>query len=315
MPSEPVTTQPPKRADAPPASLATFLQEGTPGHEQEVAVTVEWDRGTWDLQWPRLSLYCESETCEDTCFFDPDTKQISLDSKVEGTPLSRLGFAIYTCRHCKRTKKVFALRLITTGGNVQALRAMKFGEDPPAVGPTPRSLKALLGDQWNLFLQGRRSELAGLGIGAFVYYRRAVENVWQTVLARLIEVARIDGAAERLELLTRAQQENRFTRSMEAAKGAVPPSLYVDNNNPFQALYDAYGDGLHEYSDEECIARSRVIRLVLARFAERTKGVLSEDREFRQAIGSGLASRTGVMSAPTGAASTASPAATKSPSP
>jgi hypothetical protein len=147
-------------------------------------------------------------------------------------------------------------------------------------------LQELVGDQWSLFIQGRRSELAGLGIGSFVYYRRVIEHVWQRVLARLIQVAKIDASPERVEVLTGALMEQRFTRSMEAAKGSVPASLYVDGHNPFQALYDACGDGLHEYTDEECIARSRIIRLVLARFAERARSVLSEDKEFRQALGS-----------------------------
>ena len=291
MSNEVAKVEPTEGVAAAPPTLATFLQEAPPGREQQVAVTVEWDRGTWDLHLPRIALFCESEACEDTCFFDPDRGVITLDGTSDGEAVSRLAFAQYTCRHCKRTRKVFALRIATKGGRVTTVRAMKFGEDPPAVGPTPRSLRILLGDQWGLFLQGRRSEIAGLGIGAFIYYRRVVENVWQAVLARLIEVARIDGSPERMEILTTAQKENRFTRSMEAAKGAVPASLYVDNHNPFQALYDSCGDGVHEYSDEECIARARIIRLILARFADRATAVLSEDTEFRHALG-GLAGKT-----------------------
>ena len=130
-----------------------------------------------------------------------------------------------------------------------------------------------------------------MGIGAYVYYRRAVEHIWHAVLARLIEVATIDGSTQRIEALTSAQHELNFTRSIEVAKGSVPASLYVDGNNPFQALYAACGDGLHEYSDEECIRRSRVIRLVLARFAESARAVLSDNKEFRHAVGS-LASKT-----------------------
>jgi len=142
-----------------------------------------------------------------------------------------------------------------------------------------------------MYLQGRRSELSGLGIGSFVYYRRAVESVWQTVLGRLLEVAQLEGQNERVASLESARAEPKFTRSMELAKAFVPRSLYVDGHNPFQALYDACGDGLHEFSDAECIARSKVIRLVLTRFAERDKSVLAEDAELRTAIGA-MASKT-----------------------
>jgi hypothetical protein len=239
-----------------------------------------------------VKLYCESEACEDVCFFDPDTPEVVLEYSNSQNPIMRLLFLSFTCRHCLRTKKVFAIRLRTAGGPVTSATVMKFGEDPPAVGPTPRALKDLLGDQWAMFLQGRRAEVAGLGIGAFTYYRRAVEGVWQNVLKRLAEVARMDGSEPRIAALATAQSEKHFTRSMETAAAAVPPSLYVDGHNPMQALYDACGDGLHEYTDDECIARSRMIRLVLARFADRAKAVLSEDREFRQALG-GLAGKTG----------------------
>jgi hypothetical protein len=293
MPNESAKAGPTEQAELP--SLGTFLQKATPGQEQEVSVVLNWEAtlSRWELVLPFLALYCEFHTCEDFCFFDPDTSHIPMGHDDATGQIYKLAFASYTCRHCMCTSKVFALRVQSAGGSARTAKIMKFGEDPPAVGPTPRSLRLLLGDQWNLFLQGRRSELAGLGIGAFVYYRRVIENVWQNVLGRLIDVARLDGTTERLDVLTKAQQEKKFTRSMDAAKGAVPSSLYVDNNNPFQALYDACGDGLHEYSDEECVARACVIRLVLARFADRAKAVLSEDKEFRQALG-GLAAKTSV---------------------
>ena len=134
--------------------------------------------------------------------------------------------------------------------------------------------------------------MAGLGIGSFTYYRRVVENIWQTVLKRLVEVAQIEGSSDKVRALEAAQREREFTRSMDAAKGFIPASLYVDRHNPFQALYDACGDGLHAYSDEECIRRSTAIRLVLRRFSERAKEVLSEDAEFRKAVAS-IATKTG----------------------
>jgi hypothetical protein len=270
-------------------TLKAFLEEAPPFDTQKVqANVVRNDRQLrWELRLSDLSLYCASPHCDGTRFFDPEgSSEITLDSSAEPKRTIRVTFVHYSCRHCGATSKIYALRVTTPGGPTSTVQVMKFGEDPPAIGPTPRALKALLDDEWSLFLQGRKSELAGLGIGALVYYRRVVEHVWQRVLARLIEVARLDGSGERVTALTTAQAEPKFTRSIEAAKGFVPTSLYVDGHNPFQALYDACGDGLHEYTDAECIARSRMIRLVLTRFTERAKAVLGEDAEFRQALGS-----------------------------
>jgi hypothetical protein len=73
--------------------------------------------------------------------------------------------------------KTFAVRIETSASGGKTLTVMKFGEDPPNIGPTSRALQTFLADQWKMFLQARRSELAGLGIGAFVYYRRVIEHV------------------------------------------------------------------------------------------------------------------------------------------
>jgi hypothetical protein len=231
---------------------------------------------------PEVMLYCPSAQCDADMSFDPLDEDIGL---AGADSVNRLAFVRYKCRHCKVTLKTYALRVKSPGGKTATVHAMKFGEDPPSIGPTPRSLKDLLGDQWEMFLQGRRSEIAGLGIGAFAYYRRVVEHVWQRVLDRLQAVAGLEGSGERARALSAAKAETWFTRSMELARDFVPPSLFVNGHNPFKALYDACGNAIHEYTDAECLARARVIRLVLGRFAERAKAVLAEDAELNDAVG------------------------------
>jgi hypothetical protein len=274
-------------------TLKVFLEEGSPGREVEVTADVSPDFSTntyYELTYPSLWLYCDSAECEGFRNFDTQ-KDLKLDAIVKPSATSNVVFVMYRCRHCTVTRRTFALRIASKGGGAELLKVMKFGEHPPAIGPTPRALQKLLGNHWELYIQARRSEINGLGIGAFVYYRRAIEHVWGSVLDRLIEVARMDDSKDRLNLLNEAKNTREFTRSIATAKEAIPASLYVDNHNPFQALYDACGDGVHEYTDEECLDRSRVMRLVLGRFAERAHAVLSEDREFREALGS-MASKT-----------------------
>ena len=271
-----------------PSTLRTFLESASPFNEQTVSATIKWGAGQFGAAMPKLLLYCDNSLCGRDSFFDPIDTSIGIGGNE---PTATLAFVRYRCRFCRATVKTYALQIKTDGGPQTTLQITKFGEDPAAVGPTPRSLKNLLSDQWVMYLSGRRAELHGLGIGAFVYYRRAIEQVWQRVLQRLLEVARLEDSPDRIRILTAATAELGFTRSMDIAKGAVPTSLFVDGHNPFQALYDACGDGIHEYTDEECIVRARIIRLVLGRFAERAKAVLAEDTEFRAAVGA-LAGRT-----------------------
>jgi hypothetical protein len=274
--------------DPPPVDPATptfreFLETAGPFKTQLVLVdNVVIRNSRYELKMPEVMLYCPSAQCDKDMSFDPLDEEITLGGS---DAVNRIAFVRYKCRHCKVTLKTYALRVKSSGGKPATVHAMKFGEDPPSIGPTPRSLKDLLGDQWELFLQGRRAEIAGLGIGAFAYYRRVVEHVWQRVLLRLQSVAGLEGSAERTQALNAAKEEKWFTRSMELAKEFVPPSLFVNGHNPFQRLYDACGDAIHEYTDAECLARARVIRLVLGRFAERAKAVLAEDAELSAAVG------------------------------
>jgi hypothetical protein len=67
--------------------------------------------------------------------------------------------------------------------------AFKYGERPPFGPNTPNRLLSLLGDQKDVFLKGKRCEFQGLGIGAFSYYRRVVENQKSRILDEIIKVA------------------------------------------------------------------------------------------------------------------------------
>ena len=47
--------------------------------------------------------------------------------------------------------------------------ALKFGEFPAFGPPVPPRVLSLIGPDKDLFLKGRRSEIQGLGVGAFAY--------------------------------------------------------------------------------------------------------------------------------------------------
>jgi len=265
--------------------FANFLETAPSFATKEVRanITYEVDRMRYIYTHPAISLYCSNDACERDCYFDPLIGAGVLSDKKRDAVI--LEFVEYRCRHCRSEIKTFALRIIFKCSNLETITAMKFGEDPPAIGPTPRALMKLLGDQRDMYIKGRKAELAGLGVGAFVYYRRVIEHIWHTVLDRMIEVAKIERAEDRLRILATAKEESTFTRSIDAAKSAVPVSLFIDGHNPFQALYDACGDGVHDLTDEQCVRRAAVIRLVLTRFAERARAALAEDQEFRTALG------------------------------
>jgi len=119
-------------------------------------------------------------------------------------------------------------------------------------------------------LKGRRSENQGLGIGAFGYYRRVVENQKNRILDEVIKVSEKLGATkDLLGELRKAKDEGQFTKAIESIKHGIPQALLVDGHNPLTLLHSALSEGLHGQPDEECLALATSIRVVLTELADR----------------------------------------------
>jgi len=150
---------------------------------------------------------------------------------------------------------------------------------------------SMVGPDRDLFLKGRRAENQGLGLGAFAYYRRVVENQRGRLLDEIIRVAkRIGGRPDTLKSLEAAAVEQQFSKSIELTKDSMPEALLIDGHNPLLLLHRALSVGLHNLTDEECLARARSVRLVLTELAERMGQVLKDTAELKEAIAHLLAS-------------------------
>src|SRR5262249_16626592 len=153
----------------------------------------------------------------------------------------------------------------------------KFGELPAFGPPTPARLIRLFGDDKDLFLKGRRSEIHGLGIGAFVYYRRVVESHKNQIFDAILKVARaINFPQEKIDLLEQAKTETQFTKAIEEVKDAIPESLLINGHNPLTLLYRPLSEHLHGKTDADCLELAEAIRVVLIELAEKIGIALNE---------------------------------------
>ncbi len=123
----------------------------------------------------------------------------------------------------------------------------KLGELPPFGPPTPYRVFKLIGEAYReLFLQGRRAENKGLGIGAYAYYRRIVEHQKGRIIEEIRKVAEKLGESEQmLKALSDARTEKQFAKVIDLVKDAIPKSLLIDGHNPLLLLHDALSDGIH----------------------------------------------------------------------
>lgn len=226
---------------------------------------------------PVIRLYCESDTCDGIRLFQcRDNHHISFPLDFE--------FIKYVCRNCGRTEKIFALAL-APDEDKRSCRVQKLGEMPPFGPPTPSRVMKLVGVDRELFLKGRRAELHGLGIGAFAYYRRVVEEQKGRIIEEIGKVAtKIKPSKETEELFSKAKAETQFSTAIDLIKSAIPETLLIDGHNPLTLLHSALSEGLHAQTDDQCLELATSIRVVLTELAERISTALKEEATLKSAV-------------------------------
>jgi hypothetical protein len=281
-PADEVQSEPASIPQDPPALLllSEFLETCPPDIFYDVSDLFTYPPSSSNLailNTTEIRLHCSNEICDGIRQFRPEgTNHVSNGWDYE--------FVKYLCKNCGKTLKIFALALIRKGRHTSG-RASKLGEIPPFGPPTPSRVISLVGKDRELFLKGRRAELRGLGIGAFAYYRRVVEEQKGRIIGEIGKVAqRLAAPKETLELFSKAQTETQFSTAIEMIKSAIPEALRIDGHNPLTLLHAALSEGLHAHTDEQCLELATSIRVVLTDLAERISIALKEEAQLKSTV-------------------------------
>jgi hypothetical protein len=271
-------------------SLADFLESVPPGqnrivNDDVILISVVEAEPQFRFSMPKIQLHCPETNCNGIRLFQEEHYEDTFT--ISGTEWY-YEHLTYLCANCQQHKKTFSLAiLIQTDEDKRPVRVTfhKLGEHPPYGPPTPSRLNSLIGPDRELFFKGRRCENQGLGIGAFVYYRRVVEDQKNRIIGEIIKVAETLGApAETITTLKEAQREQQFGKAIERMKGAIPQRLLIDGQNPLSLLHSALSKGLHDQTDEKCLEIATDVRLVLAEFSELLGHALKDERELKEAV-------------------------------
>jgi hypothetical protein len=228
--------------------------------------------------FPQLKLHCDLRRCDGERIFEAEyTVPIERDRPSHH-------FITYVCNNCRITKKVYAIWILSPKADGVA-EMLKLGEYPAFALTLPSKLISMIGPERDYLLKGRRAESQGLGIGAFAYYRRVVENQKARIIDEMIKAAeRLSATKDVLEELRQAKSEDRFIDSLKPVKHALPQGLQIKGHNPLELLHAALSEGLHELSDEDCLSRATNIRLVMMALAERLSSALEDNVELDKAV-------------------------------
>lgn len=223
-----------------------------------------------------LPLFCSY--CDGVRYFSPTEELQFYQSGM------REEVSYFRCKNCEKRIKKYSLWIKRAADGNGGL-AMKFGEDPPFGPIVPPDVERLLGDDAPLFRKGVDAEARGLGIGAFAYYRRVVENQRDRLFEKTIQAAQKLGADnEVIAQLKAAQGERQFTRSIDAIKPGPLKAIYIDGHNPLTLLHDAISEGLHAQTDAENLSSAQTIRVLLAELANRIDQELADHKEVANAV-------------------------------
>ena len=268
----------------PEVSTAKFFVETPPG--KKVVVEVDAHNAGTDfsgaqLSWhlPDIPIHCTSSICDGGIrAFRSQT-----DSRF------RLGesntYLRFECRNCDQSTKTYSIWMFAPEPFGNMIQCMKYGEFPSFGPPPSPQLNALVESEREHFLQGRRCEMQGLGIGAFTYYRRVVLGVKDRLLDRMIAACqKLPSTEVAVQDLKRAKTIREFTRATETFSAALPDSLLLNGQNPLTLLHNALSVGIHALSDHECLEQATAVRNVLDELAGRLAVALRDDKELNASI-------------------------------
>lgn len=257
-------------------AVAEFLESAPPSTLFEVKDLIFFRTGGYFiLRIPSIEIHCD--ICDGVRVFR-SASRINKPSQMEADWIFK-----FTCSNCAQTSKNFYIRYTTNDAGDSNL--YKYGEYPPFGPPTPRRLFKLIETDKDNFLKGRRCETQGLGVGAFAYYRRVVENQKDRILTEVLRVAKkLQSPQDKIEILEAAIKEGQFKKALDDVKEAIPQALLIGGNNPFTLLHNALSEGLHGKKDKECLELAHDVRIVLVELSDQLAQALKDEAEVKQAV-------------------------------
>lgn len=269
-------------------SISEFLESIPPNqliNISDLANVKKTQHGSfyYEMRNPEIQLHCNNDQCNGTRFF----RCVSGKEKNLKTEDYEFYYITYRCSNCQKVEKTFSLAAKIENDGEPLGVCYKFGELPTYGPPVSPKLIKLIGPDRDEFLKGRRCENQGLGVGAFIYYRRVVENQKDRILGEIIKVSEKIGATEeKLEKLRTAISETQFTKALELAKDAMPESLLINGHSPILLLHSALSEGVHALTDEQCLEMAGSVRIVLGELSERLSQALKDEAELTKALSS-----------------------------
>lgn len=133
------------------------------------------------------------------------------------------------------------------------------------------------------YYKGINSIANNFGIGAFAYFRRIIEKELINIIEDIKSLP--DSHEKEIhELLEKHNADPRTSTIYENIFQHLPNSLQELGNNPIKLLYNQTSAGLHSLSEEECMKKSKSIKMLLDFVIRKINEERSEIKDLRDII-------------------------------
>jgi hypothetical protein len=249
----------------------------SPKAKAEEPITPEEFITRWPLYTPatvdrfyapsRVSFHCDGACRKETTWLRmEDSQYISL----QGIPGGGFKYIPYLCGLCNKNYLVIFYHELEheqrPGRPSQfgpptkvtvTTKVQKIGQYPAQSIDVPKGLEKNLGpNAISLYKKGLVNRNSGYGLGAVTYIRRVVEDKTDELIevaAKLAESHNVDAAIVK-KIRDAATERTTYDQKLRIAATVLPDALIIDGVNPLAELYGLVSEGVHELTEEQCIA-------------------------------------------------------------
>lgn len=212
----------------------------------------------------KVSLHCASAKCGKETTWELKKKSGEwLDSARQS-----FNWAYYMCAYCdgpyllifyRTFGQAIRKRTLSQGmveDNVSP-KVVKMGQFPAPSVDVPKKLERNLGvDGTALYKKALVNRSQGYGLGAVTYIRRVVEDKTNELIEAAAQLAESYGVDPKIvgNVRKAATERTTYDQKLNIAATVLPEVLKVEGVNPLAELYGLVSQGVHELTEEECIA-------------------------------------------------------------
>ena len=207
-----------------------------------------------------ISFHCNH------CSKETTWKRMGESNYVDMPSADYFYWVYYKCGLCAKTYLLVIYRnaaLKKEAGNSPGStrnvvsKIQKIGQFPALSVNIPKALANNLGSaSTQLYKKALVNRNEGYGLGAVTYIRRVVEDKTDELIEVVAQLAESHNIEAKIVEQIRAAKNERTTydNKLRIAATVIPDSLVVDGVNPLGELYNLVSAGVHDLTEEQCIA-------------------------------------------------------------